>query len=198
MIKSKSKLTSLIIVIIGFLYVVGCSFHSKTIQSIDDIPVNEKIQTNFFGATFSDKKDSVIAKFESADLEPQKMGKSSELMKFICKKADHVTFAHMEWDYVDVLFRNDKFCRIRFINTYETKDSAMVECYRILKKVSAKYQLKDLNVDDVPKCSAGATGKDVNDYVVAVFCDSVLSKKRYATKLVYGSMKIIKEADEEL
>lgn len=74
------------------------------------------------------------------------------------------------------------------IHTKQRKDSTLVEYNVILKKLSAKYKFKDIDVDDDLKCFVAAMGKDTNDYVVAVFCDSVPKKKHIATKFVYGAI----------
>lgn len=177
--------------------VIGCS-KPTVAEKIDDIPINKSVQSSFFGVSFGESRDSVISKFEKRFLIPDSLDRVSGWISFISQKDDYIVFGHMRWESVTVSFRNDKFCRIAFENSYTAKDSAITNYDNISRKVSAKYQLINLEPMLEDGMLLTKMGRSVDTVDVAIFCDSISTTNSFETKLVYGDRKLMNEAEVEL
>lgn len=144
----------------------GCgnsgSSSSETNQEVKvDTVWNEKIQDEFFGVKFGASKQEVISALSKNGLKFYKSTSTDDFLHFIPYSGKYFSFGNMDWEYVDVNMKNDKFYRINFYTPHKDKQTAQNGFENLKSTASKKYSFMEFVPTDTTMYNAAiAYGKN--------------------------------------
>lgn len=161
--------------------------------------ISKKIQDTFFGVKFGASSSDVIVAFENEELYFVEEFSSKDILVFT-NKSPYVglTFGRMTWHYVEVHLSNDTFYRIKFSYSPEHKETALNQFESMLSKLSSKYKMHEMPIEDKNTYKDYAA-IDKEDKIVGISCykgEGVSGKINYYVELEYADVKLDKSNDE--
>lgn len=168
-------------------------------QEEKELEFSQKIQDTFFGVKFGASSSDVIVAFENEELYFLEEFSSKDRL-FFTSKSPYVdlTFGRMTWDYVEVHLSNDTFYRIIFFYAPEHKETALNQFESRLSKLSSKYKMLEMPIEDKNTYKEYAA-LDKEDKIVGIRCyksESISGKINYYVNLDYVDIKLDKSNDD--
>ena len=161
---------------------------------------SQKIQDTFFGVKFGTSSSDVIVAFENEELYFVEDFSSKDRLVFTSSKNPDVglTFGRMTWHYVEVYLSNDTFYRIKFSYSPEHKETALKQFESMLSKLSSKYKMHEMPIEDKNTYKDYAA-IDKEDKIVGISYsknEGISGKFNYYVELEYVDIKLDKSNDD--
>jgi len=172
----------------------------KVTKVTKDTLYNDNIQGVFYGIKFGASKEEVIKNLEGHGFVLNRNESSDALLHFFPTQGSRFSFGNISWKMLDILFSNDKFYYIRFINTNQDKASALNQYNEVFHAVSAKYIMNDYVSRDTTlyKMSVGYTKMQRGVFVICRRYESTAGNIIYGTMLEYLDNNYYEEVSDEL
>ena len=173
------------------------SFVNAQEEKKEEIVYSENIQDSFFRVKFGASREEVIKAFEKEGLILNRQYSTKSEVSFV-PYGDYFSFGGMDWNFVNVLFSNDKFYGIYFGYTPENKKTALDYFETVLSALSSKYKMNAKSIED-ENIYKTYVATDRDKKFVAVQCakdESHDGEMRYYVGLIYGDDTLDKPSDE--
>ena len=112
---------------------------------IKEEEIKKQNAPEFYGAKLGTDSAEVRKQFARHNLMLVRASKDYSVFHFEKRPDCYEEYLNVAWKMVDALFDNDKFYSIRYMNSYTTKEQALIAFEDAKTKINVYYELKKLN-----------------------------------------------------
>lgn len=194
------KKAFLLLGIIIAAFILSCNGNStKGEKSSVDTIWNENVQNKFFGVSFGESKETLIETLKKEGFVANFATSTEVYVHFFPTKSQYYSFGGCNWEMLNIIFSNDKFVGIEFMNSSKDKAEAMSQYEQLKKLLTNKY--KETIVEEKDTTVYGQTvifSKDTNADAACFRYESISKNILIGVRLEYFSKKYYKGAEDEL
>jgi len=165
---------------------------------------NHNIQNTFWGCEFGCSREQVISRLKEQGFAVDKEYSTKNHILFNYPQSRFFSFGEMDWNFLKVSFKNDKFVRIIFEKVSKNQIDAINYYEDIVSVISSKYNISDDSIVDnsMIRMSSGFCSSVNGIRRVFIECDRYYPYGSqdiwYRASLVYSEEKNVKKVSDEL
>lgn len=150
------------------LYLVLLVLLSGCFEKVDERPINDYVQHTFVDVTYGATPGEVAEKMLRHGIYLYKAQSNERSQHYQVPHHGTVNF-YVPWETINVKFNKGEMYYIRFMNSFDSKDSALAAYDSIHAVITKEYYMKDISSNDSSKYHV-CYGTSESNHSVLVRC----------------------------